>query len=133
VLGLEWQPEFVREARRRTYGNSAGGAAEVRFRAQSVLDTFCDADDKPLADQSVDLVNAGGAVGCHFDTAATTVLAKECNRVVRPGGWALIDAGKEGTPAGTLQQIFADQGFEPFGHARSCALDRFIQLRLRKM
>jgi SAM-dependent methyltransferase len=132
VLGLEWQPEFVREARRRSFGNSVGGTAEVRFRAQSVLDTFCDADDTPLADESVDLVNAGGAVGCHFDTSATSVLAEECRRVVRPGGWALIDAGRDGTSARELRAIFAEQGFTLCGKARSCALDRFVQLRLRK-
>jgi SAM-dependent methyltransferase len=132
VLGLEWQPEFVREARRRSYGNSAGGPAEVRFRVQSVLDAFCDADNRRLDDESVDLVNAGGAVGCHFDAAATSRLAGECRRVVRPGGWALIDAGAEGTPARLLKEIFAEQGFEWCGRARSCALDRFVQLRLRK-
>jgi SAM-dependent methyltransferase len=138
VLGLEWQPEFVREARRRRYGNSAGGPAAVRFRAQSVLDTFCDASDgpfgeAPLADASVDLVNAGGAVGCHFDAADTARLARECGRVVRPGGWALIDAGAEGTSARQLQSIFADHGFLLCGKARSCPLDRFVQLRLRKI
>jgi SAM-dependent methyltransferase len=133
VLGLEWQPEFVREARRRAYRNSAGGMVDVRFRSQSVLDAFCDDDDRRLDDESVDLVSAGGAVGCHFDAADTIRLARECRRVVRPGGWALIDAGAEGTPAGLLKRIFAEQGFEARGQARSCPLDRFVQLRLRKL
>jgi SAM-dependent methyltransferase len=133
VVGLDWQPEFVREARRRSYRNYAGGAAEVRFRAQSVLDTFCDADDVPLADGSVDLVNAGGAVGCHFAAADTIRLARECRRVVRSGGWALIDSGPDGTSAKQLKAIFAEQGFEYRGRARSCPLDRFVQLRLRKV
>jgi SAM-dependent methyltransferase len=132
VLGLEWCPEFVREARRRAYRNISGGPAQVRFRCQSVLETFRDADDAPLEDESVDFVNAGGAVGCHFDAPATARLARECRRVVRPGGWALIDAGADGTSPRVLEAIFAEQGFEVRGRARSCALDRFVQLRLRK-
>jgi SAM-dependent methyltransferase len=132
VLGLEWCPEFVREAERRTYHNSAVGPADVCFHCQSVLETFADADGSPLADESADIVNAGGAVGCHFDVAATARLARECRRVVRRGGWALIDAGSEGTSPQQLKSIFAEQGFEPCGQARSCAFDRFVQLRLRK-
>jgi len=132
VLGLEWCPEFVREAARRAFYNSAGGPAEVRFQCQSVLETFRDADGSPLPAESVDIVNAGGAVGCHFDAAATARLARECRRVVRLGGWALIDAGSEGTSPKDLKKIFAEQGFQPSGQARSCAFDRFVQLRSRK-
>lgn len=85
-----------------------------------------------IADQSVDLVNSSGAVGCHFSTKATAILADEVARVVRPGGLALIDSGRDGTAEKDVRALFGARGFRPVHRARSCALDRYIQLCLRK-
>ena len=109
-----------------------GGAAEASFMAQSVLDTFRDNSGAALGAGSVDLINASGAVGCHFDHAASVGLAAEVARVLAPGGLALIDSGPAGTPGDDLRAIFADHGFISLGHARSCVVDRYRQLRLRK-
>ncbi len=135
VLGLEYNPRFVDLARSRSYlgaRGDAGDAVDVRFNAQSVLDTFRDADRAPLADRSIDLVNASGSVGCHFDTAATRILADEIDRVLKPRGLAMIDTGEAGTDAGTLSAIFVEKGFNVVHSAKSHPWDRYRQVCLRK-
>lgn len=132
VLGLEYSPDFVAMARERRFVDAAGEPADVQFTAQSVLETFRWPGGEPLAEASVDLVNASGAVGCHFDEAATTALAAECARVLREEGLATIDAGPDGTPPSTLRAIFEGQGFRFESLSRSSLFDRFRQLCLRK-
>lgn len=132
LLGLEYNPRFVGIARERAYRHAEGAPADVRFVAQSVLETFRDEGGAELPAASVDLVNASGAVGCHFDRAASERLAAEVARVLAPGGLALIDSGPAGTPGDDLRGIFARRGFECLGHARSCLVDRYRQLRMRK-
>lgn len=132
LLGLEYNPRFVELARSRIYRHAEGIPAEARFVAQSVLETFQDENRTALGADSVDLVNASGAVGCHFDRAASVRLAAEVARVLVPGGLALIDSGPAGTPGDDLRSIFAEHGFVSRGHARSCLVDRYRQLRLRK-
>ena len=44
-------------AQSRTYATASGQSARVSFRAQSVLETFCDVDGRPLPEASVDLVH----------------------------------------------------------------------------
>ncbi|MBA3685055.1 MAG: class I SAM-dependent methyltransferase [Planctomycetes bacterium] len=134
LLGLEYSPRFVAIARERSRAirDDRGQPADVHFVAQSVLDTFRDDEDQPLADASIDLVNASGAVGCHFDRAATAVLAREVARVLVPGGLATIDSGKSGTSSADLRTLFADQGMEQIGDAHSCVFDRYRQLCMRK-
>lgn len=133
ILGLEFNPTFVDFAREREYVNRRERIADVSFRAQSVLQTFCDANDAPLADECVDLVNAAGAVGCHFDRDATECLARECGRVVRSGGLATIDAGRGGADVDDLIGAFCDVGFDVVRQTRSCVLDLGRQLCLRKI
>ncbi len=134
LLGLEYSARFVDIARQRARGirDDQGLPADVRFRAQSVLETFRDDDGQALADGSVDLVNASGAVGCHFDRAASAVLAREVARVLQPGGLATIDSGKSGTSSDDLRVLFAEHGMECIGEAHSCPFDRYRQLCLRK-
>ena len=132
ILGLEFQPHFVRAARARSYRSSVGTPAKVQFRAQSVLEPFRDAGGEVVQREGVDLVNSSGAVGCHFDARATAILADEVARVVRPGGLALIDSGNAGTGESEVRVLFEARGFRPVHKARSCALDRFTQLCLRK-
>lgn len=132
ILGIEFNPRFVAIAQRRHFRDRFGSPASVAFRSQSVLEPFRDEDGGLLPAHSVDLVNASGAIGCHFDTAATERVAVECSRVLRSGGHALMDVGREGTSARELLDVFIPRGFVLVGQARSCALDRCRQLCLLK-
>jgi SAM-dependent methyltransferase len=132
IIGFEFNPEFVALARKREFLDEHGRMARVKFRTQSVLDTFCWRDRQPIEDNRIDLVNSSGAVGCHFDLDATRTLATEIRRVLKPGGLAMIDAGKGGTGPGALREIFESLGFETLHSARSCALDRYTQICFRK-
>jgi SAM-dependent methyltransferase len=133
VLGLEFNPRFVAAARSRQYRHRRGAPMAVRFNAQSVLDPFDEPDGQRVADQSIDLVNSSGAVGCHFDPETTGVLAQEVGRVLRPGGLAMIDSGRGGTAEPELRLIFEHLGFEVLHQARSCFLDRYPQVCFRKL
>jgi SAM-dependent methyltransferase len=131
-LGLEFNPAFVERAKARRYLCRDGSAASVEFSAQSVLETFRDGRGAPLPASSVDLVNASGAVAFHFDADSSRALAAEIDRVLRPGGLATIDGGKQGTSTRELERIFAAYSFCVEGKARSCLLDQGTQLCLRK-
>ena len=128
ILGLEYQPAFVAQARLGSYEDARGNPVPVHFQPQSVLEPFCDAQGVRLADASVDIVNSCGAIGCHFTADATRQLAREVARVLRPDGFALLDAGKAGTPAPELEGIFQELGFRRQRTVRSCFLDRYAQL-----
>jgi SAM-dependent methyltransferase len=132
ILGLEYNERFVAAARGRAYTNDRGFAASVAFTAQSVLDTFRDADGSVLKDSSVDWANCSGAVGCHFKPDATEQLAGELARVIRPDGLATIDTGPGGTNAVEATRVFRRLGFEKLGAARSCWLDRYTQICFRR-
>nr|MBA3710475.1 class I SAM-dependent methyltransferase [Planctomycetota bacterium] len=132
ILGLEYNHDFATRAATRRYCHDSGRATAVAFRAQSVLEEFCGADGVRIPDASVDLVNSSGAVGCHFDPPATTILAREVVRTLRPGGIALIDSGSHGTDARTVVDIFGALGCEHVKESRSCALDRYVQVCLRR-
>ena len=132
ILGLEFNPEFVEAARRRDFYDENGRPAHVRFRAQSVLETFRGVDGEPVPSASVDLVNSCGAVGCHFDRGASATLLDEVARVLAPGGLATLDSGVDGTPAAELVELAQARGFTLLHQARSCLFDRFVQLCLRK-
>jgi SAM-dependent methyltransferase len=131
ILGLEFSGSLVAAARERTMLNREHRPASVEFSAQSVLETFRHADGREVQPESVDLINASGAVGCHFDGEATRRLAAECARVMRPGGLATIDSGRDGTGADDLIAIFRESGFEAIGHSRSCVFDRYRHVCLR--
>jgi SAM-dependent methyltransferase len=132
ILGLEYNPRFVAMARARAYRTREGGPAHVAFHAQSVLEPFRDEGGVPLADQSVDIVNSSGAVGCHFEPGTTARLASEVDRVLRPGGLALIDSGRNGTSEPDVRAIFGERGFDVLHRSRSCAFDRYRQVCFRK-
>lgn len=132
IIGYEYNPEFVALARKREFLDDRGDPCRVRFRTQSVLETFCWRDHQRMADGSIDLVNSSGAVGCHFDVHAAEMLAREICRVLRSGGLAMIDSGPSGTTPQQLREIFTALGFEAVHATRSCALDRYTQICFRK-
>ncbi len=124
LLGLEANPRFVETASERTYVSRSGSVPRVEFRAQTVLAPFGCPDGSLIASGSVDLVNVSGAVGCHFDAAATARLAEEVARVVAPGGHALVDSGPAGTTRTQILPLFERHGFEARRFSRSCVFDR---------
>lgn len=128
ILGIEYNPSFVKEAAARRYFHSGGSVVDVRFTVQSVLETFRGPDGIRLADGSVDLVNSCGAVGCHFDRGATARLAHEVARVLKPGGLAAIDSGAAGTPKRELIEIFESAGFRASHARKSVFLDPHTQV-----
>jgi SAM-dependent methyltransferase len=132
ILGLEFNPNFVAYARCRHYVDRRRQPADVAFTVQSVLEAFRLPNGDVIADESADLINAAGAVGCHFDRAATRTLARECGRVVRPGGLAMIDAGRGGAEVRDLLAAFTAEGFTAVRQSRSCLFDLGRQVCLRK-
>lgn len=132
ILGLEFNPVFVRAARGRSYRGGGGEAVDVRFRVQSVLETFRDASGERLADASLDLVNCSGALAINFAEAEIEALAAEISRVLKAGGLAAIDAPATGPGQERLVRIFGRRRFEALGSAQSCFLDRFSQICLRR-
>ncbi|MBL8825490.1 MAG: class I SAM-dependent methyltransferase [Planctomycetaceae bacterium] len=132
ILGIDAEDQFIAAARRRTFVDGQGHETPVQFQVQDVLDAWTDEHGRRIPGQSVDLVNAVGAFGCHFDRTATARVVEQCRRVVRPGGLAMFDAGRDGTSHAVLAQLFTQAGFEWLGRARSCCLDRFWQLCFRK-
>jgi SAM-dependent methyltransferase len=132
ILGLEYNPEFVRVAAGRSYRGAGGEDVRVAFRTQSVLETFRDAAGLPLADGSVDVVNACGSLGIHFVEAELERLLDEISRVLKPGGLAAVDAGREGVDRPRMIRLFEKRGFQALGRAKSCFLDRFTHLCFRK-
>jgi SAM-dependent methyltransferase len=132
ILGYEFNQRFVDHARQREYLDRDNRIASVEFLRQNVLEPFLDQHGDRIADGSVDLINACGAVGCHFDFAATQTLARECRRVLRSGGLSLIDSGRGGTEADELVRAFQAEGFTEVNRTKSCLVDVGEQLCLQK-
>lgn len=132
ILGLEFNRAFVDIARRRVYLRADKGPAIVGFRAQSVLHAFRGVDGDCIPPDSVDLVNSCGALGIHFDGPAIAKIAAETRRVLKAGGIATVDSGREGVRKEEMTAIFMATGFQPLGAVKSCFLDRFTQLSFVK-
>lgn len=132
ILGLEYNPEFVRRARARGYRDASGRAVKAEFRAQSVLEPFRDLAGARLADGSVDLVNCCGALALNFREHDLDAIAAEVRRVLRDGALAAVDApaGRDGKER--MVRLFARHGFDALGFARSCLLDRYSQVLFRR-
>lgn len=132
ILGLEFNPAFVEIASRQVFKDQAGGVVKTAFRAQSVLDAFCDIAGKKMADESADLVNSCGAIAHHFDAEASTKVMKEVARVLKKGGLATIDSGRAGTSPEALTEIAQRLGLEKLSSAKSCFIDTATQICFRK-
>jgi len=132
ILGYEFNGRFVDYAQKREYRDRDNRVASVEFVRQNVLEPFLDQLSQPISDESVDLINACGAVGCHFDFAATQRIARQCRRVLKQDGLSLIDAGRGGTEADELARAFHAEGFMVVNRTKSCRIDLGEQLCLQK-
>ena len=112
ITGVEIAEPMLVFARRREYRHRSGSAARVDFVCQGVTEPFTEAD------ASVDLVNASGVIGHHLKPDTIPPLIAELQRVLKPDGIAMLDAGPT-MPARVLRQIMTDAGFVFFGHYRS--------------
>jgi len=133
IVGVELDPRFVAVAQSRTYRNRYGDVIPVTFHHDSVLSAFRDPVGARFADGTVDVVHAIGCLGCHFSAAESTIIVRECARVLRDGGLALLDAGNPGTSPSALISIAGANGLVAITQNRSWWFDRYVQLVLRKM
>jgi SAM-dependent methyltransferase len=122
ITGYELAAPLLGIARRRRYVHHSGQRAEVDFCCQGVTETLRTPDGTPLADRSVDAVNASGVVGHHLDAKTVRPLVEELKRVLRSGGIAALDVGPT-LRAGELKAIMTAAGFRPLGRWRSWWLD----------
>jgi SAM-dependent methyltransferase len=132
IIAVELDPRFAAAASKRDYHNRHGDPIAVDVRCASVLETFADADGRPLDAGSVDVVHAIGSIGCHFKAAESAAIIAECARVLRHDGFAMLDTGSRGTSAEELQRLADGVGLQVTGQQRSWWLDRYRQLILRK-
>jgi SAM-dependent methyltransferase len=132
LIGLEFNPNFVKKAAEKTFYHRSRKIANVAFHAQSVLEIFTDNAGRKIESETVDLVNSSGAVGCHFDLNATDILAAEVKRVLKKGGLATIDSGSAGTSTKELVAIFERHGFIKCQSVKSCFFDLYTQVCFTK-
>lgn len=132
ILGLEYNPEFVRKARSRLYLDARGKPVKTGFHVQSVLEPFRDCSGSRLPDAGMDLVNCCGALAINFSEGAIDALAAEIFRVLRAGGLAAIDSPANGSGKERMIRAFGRRHFEALGSAQSCFLDRFSQICFRR-
>ncbi len=122
VTGYELARPLVEIARRRTYPHRSGAPADVAFCCQGVTGLLREPDGAPVAEGSVDVVNASGVVGHHLDAATVVPLVREIRRVLRPGGIAMLDVGPTLGDRDLTARMTA-AGFRRLGRWRSWALD----------
>ncbi|TVR46348.1 MAG: class I SAM-dependent methyltransferase [Planctomycetota bacterium] len=123
VIGLEYAAALVSLASARA---QVPGRRTV-FHHTSILEPWLNEAAEVLHPGQVDWVNCSGALAHHFTPPQLATIAAECARVLRPGGWAVVDAR---CPHGrdAVGQAFLGAGLQLRGHERSCILDRYPQL-----
>jgi SAM-dependent methyltransferase len=118
LTGYEFAEPLLAIARRRDYRDRDGRPARVDFVCQGMTETLRQADGDRVPAGSVDLVNASGVVGHHFNHQTVRPLVEELRRVLRPGGIAMLDIGPT-LPGPTLRAAMTAAGFAFLGHFRS--------------
>lgn len=132
IIGIELDQRFAKIASANIYRNRAGAVIPVTIHTGSVLEPFRDHHGDHCDDRSVDLVHAIGSIGCHFSQDQTAVIFRECDRVLRDDGFALLDTGKAGTSATQLTRLAHERGFVVVRRSRSWLFDRYEQLVVRR-
>jgi SAM-dependent methyltransferase len=118
MTGYEMAEPLLAFARQRAYRHRDGLAASVDFVCQKLADVWRQADGVMVPPQSVDVVNASGVIGHHFDADTIAPVVAESRRVLRPDGIAMLDVGPSlGGPE--LRRMMGTAGFSSVGHYRS--------------
>lgn len=129
ALGIEFAPPLVEVARE--FNVSDDSLCDVRFVVGSIVETFTDESDTPIAPLSIDVVNASGIVGHHLDPPDAEAAAEEIHRVLKPGGIASLDVGPK-LSAKKLSELMDQLGFERLRRTKSNIFDRTGQVVFRK-
>jgi SAM-dependent methyltransferase len=130
ITGIELALPLAQIARRQPYLHRSGLTADVNFSCQGVTERWCEAAGEPVADRSVDLVNASGVVGHHLKVQIVAPVIRELQRVLAPGGVAMLDVGPT-LSAAELSEQMSTAGFQGLGRWRSWLLDPTGQLVFR--
>lgn len=105
-------------AERDEFRNRDGLAIRPRFICQDIALPLRLPTGEPFPDSSVDFAISGGVVGLYMNPISVAQLAAELARIIRPGGFAALDAGPA-VPSRTLRSIMHSAGFQ-FTHAAKC-------------
>ncbi|MFZ4573709.1 MAG: class I SAM-dependent methyltransferase [Phycisphaerales bacterium] len=117
ITGFDLTSHLIERARAREYRNRRGELITPRFECQDISEPLL-IDGVPIAPASVDFAVSGGVVGLYLTHAQATSLAKELARVIKPGGYAAVDAGPS-VPVDVLRKIMMGAGFEQVATAKS--------------
>ncbi len=131
ITGYEFAAPLLAYARRRAYRDCADRPARVDFVCQSLAESLREPDGTAVAGRSVDVVNASGVIGHHFDTGSIGPLIAELDRVLAADGVAMLDVGP--TLSGPeLRAALERAGFTYLGHYRSWFGDRTGEMVFRR-
>jgi SAM-dependent methyltransferase len=131
ITGYELARPLLNVAATRRYVHQSGEPADVDFVCQGVAQELCSPDRTPIASGSVDLANASGVVGHHFNRESIRVLARELRRLLAHGGLAALDVGPT-LSAADLSAAMSPAGFERLRRRRSWLLDPTGQVVFRR-
>jgi len=118
IIGYEFAEPLLDIARRRVYRNRKKEVVSVDFLCQEVTAAWRQQGGAKISDNSVDVVNASGVVGHHFNATTIGPLIAELDRVLTPGGVAMLDVGPSLGPL-ELRRILDASHFTCLGHYRS--------------
>ncbi|MFM8271473.1 MAG: class I SAM-dependent methyltransferase [Gemmata sp.] len=117
VIGYELTDTLVNIARRRTY---APGVS-VHFVCQGIDKTLRDPAERPVPAGAVDVVNSCGVIGHHFTPETVHPVIANVRRVLKPGGLAVLDYGRE-LPIAALTERMQSAGFTFLGRYKCLPL-----------
>lgn len=134
IVGYDLTRHLVERARVRAargeFRNRAGSVIVPVFQCQSVAEPLR-REGGAIDDASVDFAISCGVVGLYLQRDEAGRLARELGRVVKPGGYAAIDAGPA-NPAPALQEMMGSAGFGEVGVARSFVIEPRPKIVFRK-
>lgn len=122
VIGYELSAPLAAVASRRRYRHRTGATVDTAIIVQGVGGELRDADGRPLAAGSVDLVHSSGLVGHHLTRSTVGPLVQELARVVSRGGHAFLDVGPT-LGDGELTACMREAGFQRLCRKRSFRFD----------
>jgi SAM-dependent methyltransferase len=118
ITGYEMAEPLLALARQRAYRHRHGAAATVDFVCQKLAEAWRQTDGGVVPPQSVDVVNASGVIGHHFDADTIAPVVAESRRVLRLGGIAMLDVGPS-LSGPELRRVMSGAGYDYLGHYRS--------------
>jgi len=131
LFGFDLTPGYIAAARSREFRNREGEPISPVFTCQDISRPLL-VGGEPMEAASVDFAISGGVVGLYLRRDAVTRLAAELARVVKPGGFAALDAGPA-CPVRALREIVEDAGFVYVERAKSFWIEPRPKLVFKKM